>query len=220
MDPMIDKQNNLLEEKYCIVFSILESLRYFPDDYATVNSGTIIVKKNRESYIGLKHIGFSHFYREDWLYIKGKKIKDFSKIHDDFKQLDLTQFILSNGRDVFSLESVPLKEFHQVQEILSLELQITFLKKLLNNIPKPKNISYCISFKRKFFLCFVYETSLIQIHFGKVNETIPVLIQIDDIVSIIRDYENMDISQFILSHSKDPFGLNRIPSFRLDTKEI
>ena len=171
MDPMIDKQNNLLEEKYCIVFSILESLQYFPDEYAKEHSGIIIEKKTRGSYIGLKHIGFSHFYREDWLYIKGKKIRNFSKIYDDFKQLDFTQFILTHGRDVFSLESVPLKEFNQVQKIISLELQITFLKKLLDNIPNPKNISYCISFKRKFFLCFVYETSLIQIHFGKVNET-------------------------------------------------
>lgn len=220
MDTMMDKQNNPLEEKYCIVFSILESLRYFPDEYSKEHSVFSIVKKNRESYVGLKNIGFSYLYREDWLFIKGKKIRNFSEIYDDFKQLDFTQFILSNGKDVFSLESVPLKEFNQVQEIISLELQVTFLKKLLDNIPNPKNISYCHSLKRKFFLCFVYKTSLIQIHFGKINETIPVLIQIDEVISIIQDYENMDISQFILSHSKDPFGLNRILSFRLDTREI
>lgn len=215
----MDNHNNLLGEKYCIVFSIFESLRYFPDDYAKEHSGIIIEKKTRGSYVGLKNFGFSYF-NDDRLYIKGKVIRNFSEIYDDFKQLDFTQFILSNGKDVFSLESVPLKELHQVQEIISLELQIIFLKKLLDNIPKPKYISYCLSVKRKNFLCFVYETSLIQIHFGKINETTPVLIQIDEIISIIRDYENMDISQFILSHSKDPFGLNRIPSFKLDAREI
>lgn len=215
----MDNHNNLLEEKYCIVFSIFESLRYFPDEYAKEHSGIIIEKKTRRSYVGLKYIGFSYF-NDDRLYIKGKEIRNFSEIYDDFKQLDFTQFILTHGQDIFSLESVPLKELHQVQEIISLELQIIFLKKLLDNIPNPKYISYCLSLKRKNFICHAYDTSLIQIHFGESYRTAPILIQLDDIISIIQDYENMDISQFILSYSKDPFGLNRIPNFRLDAREI
>lgn len=213
-----DNQNSL-EEKYCIVFSILESLRYFPNDYAKDISGTTIKKKDAASYIGLKQIRLSHFRKEDRLYIKGKEIRDFSKIYDDFKQLDFTQFILTNDRDIFSLNSVLLKELQQIKEIISLELQRLFLKELLDNIPKPKSISYCISFKRKYFKCFNYNNSHIQIHFGSVFET-PVILKIDEIISIIREYEEMDIHQFILAHSKNPFGLNHIPSFKLDTREI
>lgn len=82
---------------------------------------------------------------------------------------------------------------------------------------KPESISILLRRKTKNYIC-----SLVGIYYQNNEDSIVLKlfhpnnkrIFIDNVSSILRDYEELDINQFILIHGREPFGDS---DFLLDT---